>query len=115
MHFLNIFADVGPSICESDSYCGYTNAYVNPGESNVGEYGANPNAECCGDDAGEYLKSGNGYTLCCDNPNDYIDINGNCKPRGKPKLVSRLDVPPLGSPEQEDIFSQLINFFKDLF
>ena len=73
--------------------------------------------ECCGDDQGEYLISGNGYTRCCDNPNDFIDANGNCKTRGKPKLVSAIDQPHF-SPIQENIFSQLIkliDFFKELF
>jgi len=91
--------DVGPSLCESNSYCGYTGAYTNPGEANVGEYGANLNAECCGDDQGEFLISGNGFTRCCDHPNDKINSNGNCITQGKPRPASAIQK-PMRSPEQ---------------
>ncbi|MFH1506353.1 MAG: hypothetical protein ABIE94_05205 [archaeon] len=49
--------------------------------------------ECCGDDQGEFLISGSGYTRCCNHPNDYIDAEGNCQPTGKTTPISEVPNP----------------------
>jgi len=53
------------------------------GESNVGEYGTGDGGdgttECCGDDANEYIITGNGMTRCCNASDDTINASGSCQ------------------------------------
>lgn len=67
--------------------------------------------ECCGDDQGEYLISGNGHTRCCNHPNDKVDASGKCIAQGKPKPVSAIPRPPQRSPIQiqGNVFDWLVN------
>ncbi|MBN1386414.1 hypothetical protein JW968_05580 [Candidatus Woesearchaeota archaeon] len=86
--------DNSANFCEGVNYCDYAGAWVNGSENHIfGEYDTGTDLECCGDDAGEYLKTGsviNGtptnltapnvmnITVCCDNPNDKVGWRGDC-------------------------------------
>jgi len=68
---------IGQDICENP-IAGFNYDWVPSGEANVGEYNFEGREECCGDDDGEYYKSG----ICC-NSNSDINSSGHCCPSDK--------------------------------
>jgi hypothetical protein len=75
------------------SLSGVTTAWIEAGDSSVGEYGTgdggNGTTECCGDDRNEFIISGNGMTRCCSSADDTLDASGNCQPAGYYKTYDR--------------------------
>lgn len=60
--------------------CDGVACYLEAGASGVGEYDSQGGgAQCCGDDADEYVITGNGFTRCCDNPDNCVDRDGVCR------------------------------------
>jgi parallel beta-helix repeat protein len=43
---------------------------------------------CCGDDAGEYVRVGNGFTICCSSNRDTVSQDGKCVGRSRPHKLT---------------------------